>query len=794
MNSSATKPSSKQFLQASESDSDDLSSGASSVEHSDAPSDVDAEALKKSDEESRLAQKGSKPRKKQSPSSKRSSPPASTSSQEFTWKTFVAAISCLVVAGLVVFVGYELWDVVDPGRRWALGWFLVSTPVCLWDSGYQIFRPRSFSGGDLHWIWKPYGIYQKVDYMYGPPKYKSKDGLPLSIGTMDVVESIINFLVLCFAWNQQEALMLLVGFMVATMTFWKTVLYFVQDVFSGFSSTSARSSPQNKTLGETIGLSKRKFEEVRFRAVDAGLRASMGVWLFRFIRGQQVLRKNGGIGFTAIIPPCGLNAQLVFPRGIPHCLQNQDLWFDKGAFYHKLNSTVITVPALFPPRMSFVVCDPETINAMNNDRVHFDHPPEINSVATFLYGNNLINTTGALYKKPLIYPHSVMTQKNNKAVWTDVLDLVQTQMYPKMDSMADASGTTHIEDCGEFLAVIALMVIGRSGFGKEVFWPEEDQTDVPFYEAMLAVLDGLIARLALPKLAWKLPIPYLQKMERGSKEFERAILQIIHDRNTGLTGAGEKREGKNDLLTALIEANEEQDASTRLTDAELLGNCFLILLAGYETTSNALTATLIFLTLWPEHQEKIYEEVRTVFGTEPIANAPYTELKYTQACFQESLRMFSPVPVLTKICTKDTFITSRTVPEDGSPGVPSKVFVPKGSVVRQNVHGAHCLNQFWEDPFSFKPERFLDEHDAKSWLPFSSGRRGCIGKSFAHTEGIAILAAIVLRYKIEVPDHLKEKFKALPGETQQARCDRLIKTKFVIAVKPQEINLSFVRR
>lgn len=174
----------------------------------------------------------------------KSTEPAGTQSEsskqepwKFSWHTGVAALMLVLIWGVVVFIGCISWDKVEPDLRLSLGWLLVSSPLCLWDSGYQIARPRSFAGEDLHWIWKPYVYYANVDFMYGRQKYDLHDGLPLSIAYMDVLESVVNFLVVYFAFRQHNSLALVVGLIVSTATFWKTVLYFVQDMFSGFQST-----------------------------------------------------------------------------------------------------------------------------------------------------------------------------------------------------------------------------------------------------------------------------------------------------------------------------------------------------------------------------------------------------------------------------------------------------------------------------------------------------------------------------------------------------------------------------
>ena len=74
------------------------------------------------------------------------------------------------------------------------------------------------------------------------------------------------------------------------------------------------------------------------------------------------------------------------------------------------------------------------------------------------------------------------------------------------------------------------------------------------------------------------------------------------------------------------------------------------------------------------------------------------------------------------------------------------------------------LARYWDDPESFKPERFLGNYPRDAFIPFSGGPRGCIGRGFAETEAVAVLSMIVSRYKVEVreePQFARETFEQL---------------------------------
>lgn len=63
--------------------------------------------------------------------------------------------------------------------RWIIAWFVVSTALVAWDAGYMLMRPRSFPGGDLYWIWKPYTLYAQTDLVYSREAFEAKDGFAI---------------------------------------------------------------------------------------------------------------------------------------------------------------------------------------------------------------------------------------------------------------------------------------------------------------------------------------------------------------------------------------------------------------------------------------------------------------------------------------------------------------------------------------------------------------------------------------------------------------------------------------
>ncbi|TLS24613.1 hypothetical protein PpBr36_08886 [Pyricularia pennisetigena] len=138
----------------------------------------------------------------------------------------------------------------------ALAWLAISLPLVAWDTGYIMLRPHSMPGGTWHSpIWKPYALYGRVDYVYGRERWESNDGFCGAQGTMNIVESLM-YLAYLWIWHSNKTaagasgsgaasargavtgrsagLAMLIMFSACVMTVSKTVLYWLNESWSGF--------------------------------------------------------------------------------------------------------------------------------------------------------------------------------------------------------------------------------------------------------------------------------------------------------------------------------------------------------------------------------------------------------------------------------------------------------------------------------------------------------------------------------------------------------------------------------
>ncbi|KAJ1521199.1 hypothetical protein ONE63_002889 [Megalurothrips usitatus] len=166
--------------------------------------------------------------------------------------------------------------------------------------------------------------------------------------------------------------------------------------------------------------------------------------------------------------------------------------------------------------------------------------------------------------------------------------------------------------------------------------------------------------------------------------------------------------------------------------------------AAIETTVAALGWTIKTLSLRPDIQERILQEVREVVGdAEAVTPEHVSRLEYTERVIKESLRLTPAVPITgrSNLHAPTTF--------DGK-------HVPKGSTFIVNMLGAHRDPRHWEEPLKFDPDRWLPERSEGrhpyAYMPFSAGPRNCIGGRYAMAVMKTLLATVIPKYRVDPVD------------------------------------------
>lgn len=226
--------------------------------------------------------------------------------------------------------------------------------------------------------------------------------------------------------------------------------------------------------------------------------------------------------------------------------------------------------------------------------------------------------------------------------------------------------------------------------------------------------------------------PNHPRLQQAAREFATVVERIVQERRRNFRNQG-------DLLSSLMAARDEQSDAT-MNDQQLQSEVRGLLLAGYETTANALTWThyLLSQNLWAA--ERLRSEVRQELGGRAPTYTDLARLPYLRQVLDESLRLFPPAWIIGR----------RAIGDDEIGGF----HVPAGTVIAICIYALHRHPAFWDQPDLFDPERFTPERSAGRnkyvYIPFSIGPRQCIGSTFGLLEGSLILACIAQHFELHL--------------------------------------------
>ncbi len=279
-------------------------------------------------------------------------------------------------------------------------------------------------------------------------------------------------------------------------------------------------------------------------------------------------------------------------------------------------------------------------------------------------------------------------------------------------------------DLVEAMNRLALRIASRTLFGADV---SHDRIAGALDDASRA-FERMMNPLA--PLLLKLPLPTTRRLHAARAAIDGEVYRLIADRRA-------HPDNQDDLLAMLLEARDA-DTGEGLTDDEIRDEVVTLLLAGHETTANALSWTWTLLAQNPESEARLHAEVDALQAAPTFDDLP--RLPFTRSVFAESLRLRPPAWSFGREAVRDLDLC----------GVP----IAKGTTVALGPLFLHRDPRFWQDAEAFDPDRFSDDRKSNrhkfAYLPFSSGRRGCIGEQFAWTEGVLVLAAIAQTHRLRM--------------------------------------------
>lgn len=288
------------------------------------------------------------------------------------------------------------------------------------------------------------------------------------------------------------------------------------------------------------------------------------------------------------------------------------------------------------------------------------------------------------------------------------------------------------------MAAITLAIAGETLFDTDV---ERDAVEIG--GALTAALASFnVAMLPFGNYLARLPIPAARRFTRARQQLDAIIYRFIAERRAS---GGNGR----DLLSMLVAARDTEGDGQGMTDEQIRDEAVTLILAGHETTANALAWTFHLLAMHPEAEARLHEEIDGAIGSRAPSVDDVPRLPFTRAVFAESMRLFPPAYLLGR----------RAMAAYDVPG--TSYVVPERTVVFLSPYLLHRDPRFWEGAGGFTPERWLAPAGSPvprhryAYFPFGGGPRICIGEQFAWMEGVLVLAALARRWRFAArPDHV----------------------------------------
>ncbi len=289
-------------------------------------------------------------------------------------------------------------------------------------------------------------------------------------------------------------------------------------------------------------------------------------------------------------------------------------------------------------------------------------------------------------------------------------------------------------------------------------------------------------------------LPKVAENRKAEKTMNDIVYQLITQKRNDTSNNSTvnskstlKSENKVDLLSGLLEIQEQQqrigktnvnddsgfnDETSNMADKQIRDHLITMLIAGHETTANALTWTFYLLAQHPEIEQRVFEEIDSILRIQTqqkttsenstrksnrlyrnVTSSDVPKLKYVEKVFREAMRLYPPVWTIGRIVEEEYKIGDYTI--------------PKESALFMSQYVMHRNPKYYDNPEVFNPDRWTDEFKRHlprfSYFPFGGGLRGCIGEPFAWQEGIMLIATISSYWKMNL--HPDQKVKIDHGAT-----------------------------
>jgi pentalenene oxygenase len=284
---------------------------------------------------------------------------------------------------------------------------------------------------------------------------------------------------------------------------------------------------------------------------------------------------------------------------------------------------------------------------------------------------------------------------------------------------------------GQVIDVVAVMdEITARASARTLFTASlSPQQSAELLRCLTAVVDGVFLRMVIPELVWPL-FPAIRRFNHALPRLDALTYEIIDaHRHDGVDHS--------DMLSILLAARDE--CGDALTDAEIHDQIVSFLLMGTETTATLLAWSFHLLGRHSEAAQRVQNEVDRILDGRIAVYDDVAHLDYTRRVLTETLRLYPPGWMLTRVVTAETTLAGRKL--------------PSGTTLVYRPYLIHRRPDLYPDPDRFDPDRWLHDHAAAlprgAFIPFGGDARKCIGDTFSMLEATLALASITARWRLD---------------------------------------------
>ncbi|KAK8102694.1 hypothetical protein PG984_015840 [Apiospora sp. TS-2023a] len=472
-----------------------------------------------------------------------------------------------------------------------------------------------------------------------------------------------------------------------------------------------------------------------------------------------------------------------------------------------------------PEKLILYTANAEVIHQVTSKREAFPKPVKVYKILS-LYGESVLATEGAVWKNHRKVTAASFNEKNAALVFAE--SIKQTEGMIDQWLGADRQGNRTIKTVEHDTMALMLHIIGYVGFGLRLLWPGQSlppdadarqakyaASEPPaghtlnFTRSLELTLEKIFLLLLTPRWLLKhLPFKTTKDAAEAEDNFVKYLDEFLHDKIDDVKN-GDKEVGM-DIMGQLARTSygEEQTSKKgsklpKLSDSDITGNAFIMIVAGHETTANTIHFLLLELANNPAAQRLLQRDIANIFGDTDPSSWDYESsvnalmASMAGACMNEMLRMMPPVVDI----PKEVANNDQVIVKDGE-----KYHLPKGAHVGLVATAVQRNPRYWptkpskvtgndgssddSDIHDFVPERWyrkaegIDGDDGAevegadtenyggfegpdtsaqlfrpvrgSYIPFSDGARSCLGRRLAQVELISALSVIFQKYSLEL--------------------------------------------